>query len=716
MVLGVWILVLAGIGSLAGKLESAEKNESSSFLPGSAESSKVLKDVRQFPGGETAAAVILYRRDGGLTPRDLAQIQAARARLNRNLPPSVLAAPPIVVSRDHTTALLVPQLKFTGHQNIFEDAVKGVNRQTTFAAPGLMRKLTGPAGFSHDAIKVFGNISGTLLLVTAGLVFVLLVLIYRSPIFWLIPFSSVLFAEATARGIAYLLAKAGVVVNGQSAGILPVLVFGAGTDYALLLVARYREELRRHVEKRDALRVALRRAGVPILASGCTVILALLCLSFAKVNGTSGLGPIAAMGIAVAMIAMLTLLPALLAIFGGRKAFWPRIPRHGDSGADETHGFWRRVGEWVARHPRRVTAGTVALLLVFALGLLAFNTNLTQANGFRGHPESVQGQKLLQAAFPAGASVPVDIIVPPGGNPARVIAAVKRVPGVATASVVSRGPPGLRLQATLSIDPYSVKAYDLIPDIRKAAKAGGGDGVLVGGGSAQEADLRTAAAQDTRLIVPLALAVVFVILVLLLRAVVAPLLLIGDRGPVLRRGPRDRLVLRHRGVRLRRPGPVLSVVRVRVPGRAGHRLQHLPDGARARGDRALRHAHRHAARPRGDRRGDHVGRHRAGRDVLGPGRAAARVPHRARLHDRDRRAARHVPRALDPRARAHVRLRRPRVVAVTPVAPRGLSGPGARARGAAGGPAADQAGACPGRGQSLSARHIALMPLREPPP
>ena len=527
VVLGVWILVLAGIGSLAGKLENAEKNEASSFLPGSAESSKVLKNIRQFPGGETAAAVILYRRDGGLTPRDLAQIQAARARLNRNLPASVLAAPPIVVSRDHTTALLVPQLRFTGHQNIFEDAVKGMNRQTTFADPGLVRKLTGPAGFSHDAIKVFGNLNGTLLLVTAGLVFVLLVLIYRSPIFWLIPFSSVLFAEATARGIAYLLAKAGVVVNGQSAGILPVLVFGAGTDYALLLVARYREELRRHVEKRDALRVALRRAGVPILASGCTVILALLCLSFAKVNGTSGLGPIAAMGIAVAMITMLTLLPALLAIFGGRKAFWPRIPRHGDSGADETHGFWRRVGEGVARHPRRVTAGTVALLLVFALGLLSFNTNLTQANGFRGHPDSVQGQKLLQAAFPAGASVPVDIIVPPGGNPARVIAAVKRVPGVATASVVSRGPPGLRLQATLSIDPYSVKAYDLIPDIRKAAKAGGGDGVLVGGGSAQEADLRTAAAQDTRLIVPLALAVVFVILLLLLRAVVAPLLLMA---------------------------------------------------------------------------------------------------------------------------------------------------------------------------------------------
>ena len=527
VVLAVWIVALGGIGSLSGKLENAEKNDSSSFLPGAAESSRVIKDIRQYPGGETAAAVVLYRRDGGLTRRDLAQIAAARARLNRTLPPAVLAAPPPVVSADRTTALLAPQIKFTGKTQIFKRAIKGINGATTFADPGLVRKLTGPAGFSNDAIKVFGNINGTLLLVTAGLVFVLLILIYRSPVFWLIPFSSVVFAEVTARGIAYLLAKAGVVVNGQSAGILPVLVFGAGTDYALLLVARYREELRRHQEKRDALRVALRRAGVPILASGSTVILALLCLTFAKVNGTSGLGPIAAMGIAVAMVSMLTLLPALLAIFGGRKAFWPRIPRLGDSGADETHGAWRRVGVWVARRPRRVTAATIALLLVFSLGLLSFNTNLTQANGFRDNVESVQGQKLLQAAFPAGASVPVDIIVPPGSNPGAVASAAKRVPGVASVRVLERGPPGLRLQATLSLDPYSVKAYDLIPDIRTAVKHAGGKGVLVGGGTAQEADLRTAAADDTRLIVPLALAVVFVILLLLLRAVVAPLLLMA---------------------------------------------------------------------------------------------------------------------------------------------------------------------------------------------
>src|SRR6185437_16610126 len=166
--------------------------------------------------------------------------------------------------------------------------------------------------FSRDAVNVFSGINGTLLLATGLLVFVLLVVIYRSPIFWIIPLLCVLMAEGFSRFCGWALADAGVVVNGQSAGILPVLVFGAGTDYALLLVARYREELRRHEEKRDALRVALRRAGVPILASGLTVILALLCLTVAKVNGTSGLGPIAAMGIAVAMITMLTLLPALL--------------------------------------------------------------------------------------------------------------------------------------------------------------------------------------------------------------------------------------------------------------------------------------------------------------------------------------------------------------------------------------------------------------------
>jgi len=187
-------------------------------------------------------------------------------------------------------------------------------------ARGLTVKVSGPAGFSRDAVNVFASINGTLLIATAGLVFVLLIIICRSPIFWFIPLFSVLMAEAFSRSCGWAIAEAGVTVNGQSAGVLPVLVFGAGTDYALLLVARYREELRRHHSPVQAMRQALRRAGPAVVASGSTVIVALLCLSLAEVNGTSGLGPIGAMGVALAMLVMLTLLSAGL-VLGGRRAF-----------------------------------------------------------------------------------------------------------------------------------------------------------------------------------------------------------------------------------------------------------------------------------------------------------------------------------------------------------------------------------------------------------
>jgi RND superfamily putative drug exporter len=192
--------------------------------------------------------------------------------------------------------------------------------------------------------------------------------------------------------------------------VLLVLVFGAGTDYALLLVARYREELRRHEDKHEALAVALRRAGPAIIASGLTVIAALLCLSVAEVNGTAGLGPIGAIGVALAMVAMLTVLPALLAV-AGRRAFWPFIPHFGDEGADETHGVWRRIGERVAVRPRPVWVTGLLLLGVMALGLVDLNSDLTSGNGFRGSVQSVQGQKLLDRGFPAGASAATNVVV-----------------------------------------------------------------------------------------------------------------------------------------------------------------------------------------------------------------------------------------------------------------------------------------------------------------
>jgi RND superfamily putative drug exporter len=305
-----------------------------------------------------------------------------------------------------------------------------------------------------------------------------------------------------------------------------VLVFGAGTDYALLMVSRYREELRRHEDKHDAIRVALRRTGPVILASGGTVIAALLTLSLAEVTSTSGLGPIGAMGIAMAMVSMLTILPALLTVFG-RRAFWPFIPRVGTHGADVTHGVWRRIADWVGRAPRRVWIGTTAVLVVMACGLTFLNSDLTSGNQFRNDVDSVQGQKLLEAGFPAGTNAPTDVLVTDESKVDAVRRAVARSRGVAAVSPhMERGPAGTKLELTLDQDPYSTRAFDLVPGIRDAATAAGGD-VLVGGPTAQEYDLRQSATRDNRLIVPIALFVVFLILAALLRAITAPLVLIG---------------------------------------------------------------------------------------------------------------------------------------------------------------------------------------------
>jgi RND superfamily putative drug exporter len=355
IVLGVWLVVIFGsmAANLPGKFADNEKNESTSFLPGDAESTKALEATKQLQGAELAPVVIVYHRDGGLTAQDRARIAADRAELNglHLRSTSTFRAPEI--SRGGTGALLIADIKSDGEGDTIRDPVEAVRNRVSGDDGGLQVKVTGGAGFSSDAIKVFEGINGTLLMAAGLLVLVLLILIYRSPIFLFIPLIAVAFAELLSRSVGWGLTEAGVTVNGQTSSILSILVLGAGTDYALLLVSRYREELRRHEDKHEALALALRTAGPAIVASGLTVMLALLSLSIAEVNGTAGLGPIGAMGIAVAMIAQLTILPALLVICG-RWAFWPRIPHLGDEGADATHGTWRRVAEGVARATRRV--------------------------------------------------------------------------------------------------------------------------------------------------------------------------------------------------------------------------------------------------------------------------------------------------------------------------------------------------------------------------
>ena len=530
-VIGVWLVIAVAIGPLSGQFEDAQENEPADYLPANAESVKALDELEEFPSGDQADAITVFHRDGGLTAEDRAAIDQTRSSINEHRREGVEVTGPAVVSDDGGTALLTTPIFIEDGSNeaadVLVDTTDDIKADLSSIPSGLEAKVTGPAGFSADAIDVFGDIDGTLLYATASLVLLLLIVIYRSPIFWTIPFFSVLLAEVSSRGFGYLLAEAGVTVTGQSGGILPVLVFGAGTDYALLMVSRYREELRRHEDKHEAIRVTLRRTSPVVLASGATVMAALLTLSFAEVTGTSGLGPIGAMGIALAMVSMLTLLPALLTVFG-RRAFWPFVPRFGTAGPDETHGLWRRIAEWVGRGPRRVWIGTTAVLAVMVVGLVQLNSDLTSGNMFRNDVDSVQGQELLNEGFPAGSNGPTNVVVTDESRLDDVRGALAEAPGVAEVSPEEeQGPTGTKLEATLDEDPFSTAGFDLVPGIRDAVHGVAGDDVLVGGPSAEEHDLRESTARDNVVIVPIALLVVFLILAALLRAIVAPLVLIG---------------------------------------------------------------------------------------------------------------------------------------------------------------------------------------------
>jgi putative drug exporter of the RND superfamily len=530
VVLGVWIALVVALGPAASQFESAQKNEASSFLPGDAESTKVLDALEGFGSADVADAVIVFAREGGLTAADRGAIERVRADLAADPPVATGPPSPPVLSEDGAAAIVTAPVDVAdGESDLLLDAVGDMRDRNAAAAPaGLEIAVTGAAGFSADAIEVFEGINSTLLLATAGLVFVLLVLIYRSPIFWILPLLAVAFAELTVRGVGYALASNGVVVNGQTAGILLVLVFGAGTDYALLLVARYREELRRHEDKHEAMGLALRRAGPAILASGVTNICALLVLALAEVNGTAGLGPVGAMGVGVAMVAMLTVLPALLVI-AGRRAFWPFVPRYQEGVADvpEERGRWRALGDRIAARPRPVWIATLTGLVVMAVGILGFSGGLNQQDDFRSDVESVRGQELITASFAAGASAPTDVIVPDPARVPAVTAALEGVDGVTAVRVVEDGPPGVRLAVTLGPDPYSAEALDLVPPLREAVRGAGGEGTIVGGPTATDYDLDEAAVRDLILLPPLVLLVILVIIALLLRAIVAPLLLVG---------------------------------------------------------------------------------------------------------------------------------------------------------------------------------------------
>jgi RND superfamily putative drug exporter len=519
-----WILVVAALGGLAGKLQGAEKNDASAYLPSSAESTHELNEQNLFQSKDLNPALVVYVRDSGVTAADMAKA-TADARYFASLPAVSGRVAPPVVSKDHKAiqTAVGAELGFNADIGGFISKVKG---QATKDSTGLNVYVGGPAASAADQIKIFKGIDSTLLYATLAVVIILLLLTYRSPILWLLPILSAGVALTVAQAVIYLLTQhANLTVNGQSEGILVVLVIGASTDYALLLIARYREELRRHTDRHEAMAVALRRAGPAIIASGLTVVAGMLCLLAAESNDISGLGPVAAVGIAVGLIAMITLLPAVLVIFG-RWIFWPVRPGYGTP-EPTSRGIWSRVGRGISRRPRMVWVVTALLLAGGAAGMIGFKFGtLTTAQAFRGTPPSISAQNVLASYFPAGSGEPVQV-VSTASTAGQVRTALAGTPGIASVTQPVTKDGKSFLQATMTPAPDSPAAYTLVDKIRTAVHAIPGAQAEVGGGTAINKDVESAATHDRNLLIPLILVVVFIILSLLLRALVAPLVLIG---------------------------------------------------------------------------------------------------------------------------------------------------------------------------------------------
>ncbi|GAA4839872.1 MMPL family transporter [Kitasatospora terrestris] len=527
VVLALWLLLILVAGPLAGKLNDAEDNEASSWLPGNAESTQVLVEQRSFQPVDTAQAVVVYQRDSGITVEDHAkavQDAAAFAGAPHVVGPVV---GPVQSEDGKAMQTVVPvELGSTGWNNL-RPAVDSMRATATAGdVPGLTTHVTGPAGVGADESEAFAGIDSTLLFATVAVVVVLLLLTYRSPVLWLLPLGAAGVALIVSEALIYLFAEhAGLTVNAQSAGILIVLVLGAGTDYALLITARYREELRRHEDRHEAMALALHRAGPAILASSATVVASMLCLTVAEMNSTSGLGPVCAIGVLVALVAMLTLLPALL-VAVGRWVFWPVKPDYGTAEPTRT-GRWAHIGGWIARRPRRVWTGTALALAVCTLGLISLNaTGLTTAGTFTGKPDSVAGQQVLAAHFPGGTGAPLSV-VSAAGQVAEVRQAVGATEGISATSPPVEKSGQAFFQATMTDPPDSDQAKATVDRVRDAAHAVPGADAKVGGSTAVVLDAGRAAAHDNRVIIPLVLVVVTLILAALLRAVVAPLVLIA---------------------------------------------------------------------------------------------------------------------------------------------------------------------------------------------
>jgi RND superfamily putative drug exporter len=530
VVLVVMLLIVGVLGSFGGKLESVQDNDVASWLPPDAESTKVIEKSGAFYDENTAPAIVLLTSKSPLSPTDLAAAETAVTELSGADAPTDRVIGPIP-SEDGLAAQIVVPLSIgdDGWEKL-PDWIDTIDETTTRAVAGtdLSVHIGGPAAVTADQSAAFAGIDGVLLFVAVGVVIVMLLLTYRSPILWLIPLLCGLMSVFAAQGIVYLLAKyAGLTVNGQSAGILSVLVLGAGIDYALLLVARYREELRHYEDRHEAMAHALHRAAPAILASGTTVIIGLLCLAFAQMSSTAGLGPVGAAGIAIALVLMVVLLPALLVICG-RWVFWPFIPHFGGPEKSES-GLWGRVGHGIAKAPRAVWVATTLVLLALSLGIVKLDaTGLSNAESFTTEQSSVVADTKIAEHFPAGAGDPVQIIAN-ADRAAAVREVVTGTDGIDATTVSEPQTSGgvAYFEATLTDPSDSPAATKTIDRLRTAIHQVDGADAVAGGTTALNLDVQTAASADNRLIIPIILAVVLGVLILLLRSIAAPVMLLG---------------------------------------------------------------------------------------------------------------------------------------------------------------------------------------------
>ncbi|MFN2561862.1 MAG: MMPL family transporter [Jatrophihabitans sp.] len=567
----LFFLVGAAGGSYQGKLADVQKNDNSSFLPGSADSTKVAKAQEKFTTVQSIPGFVVYQRKGGLTDGDKAKIAAdvASFRTIKGVAADEVAAPQF--SGD-AASVAVPLVGKTNGKSVkgpdLVDAEKAVLKGARKNAPsGLTIHSAGAGGIIVAFIDAFSGLDGALLIAAGAVVVIILLFVYRSPILWAFPIVCAVLALGAASIVIYGLAKNGTItLNGQSQGILSVLVIGAGTDYALLLISRYREELHEYDSRVEAMNPAWKGAAPPIIASAVTVILGLICLTVARLNSTAGLGPVCAIGIACTVIVMLTVLPVLLVV-SGRWIFWPKRPRV-DHQTDilEVHGVWGRFSRWLSTNYRRAWVSAGIVLLACVAGIFTLKTaGLSTEKGFTNTPEAITGQHIYNEHFNKGAGAPAVILTATdkaeavaakaaqvkGIDPDQVCIAtdfgqvakvltpdkVKADPGLVKTVFGPQGCANPQFQvkpvdrktlvnATLTDSYDSSAAYQTIRDVRKAVEKAD-PGALVGGQSAATLDVQDASRHDNKVIIPVVLLVILVVLAIVLRALIAPLLLVA---------------------------------------------------------------------------------------------------------------------------------------------------------------------------------------------